>query len=230
MKNSAALLALALLIFFFSGCIQKNDAILQNPSERDQNKLSLSGCLSGLLMSDEKGQCLGKLAVQDKNILICLGDGIDTLAPFICKDYYALQTKDLHSCGALVEQGFNGIPECYGKFALESNDFTICDKADEKYPDQLIGLNCYYYLAGHVKDLSACSKLKGDEDKSHWANCASEVAISKMDPSICGAIDSNFDRDLCYVKLQSGLRSADLCKKIEDENLRKDCVDSLNNS
>ncbi|MFA6064330.1 MAG: hypothetical protein WCW44_01530 [archaeon] len=141
-----------------------------------------------------------------------------------CYSYLAVKNKDVSLCSKV----YNDSTNCIARVAVDSNNLELCSSITEnpKSSDY-----CYYQLS--------LSKLENNCDKvlspSMRNTCLFKVAVAKKDSSLCSAMDldsgissiEQISMDLCFDNIAKSTSSFELCSKIEEKILHKNCLDSF---
>lgn len=97
-------------------------------------------------------------------------------------------------------------------------------KCDE-IEKQDVKSRCYDYLSGIIPtDSSICNKINTQIQRDR---CFLNAANAKNDFSLCASILSNFSRDNCYLDFANRNRNASLCDRIVLENSKESCRNGI---
>ncbi len=89
--------------------------------------------------------------------------------------------------------------------------------------------SCYQDKAVAEKSADGCAKvLELMNSTTAHEVCLEEVAIVLGDASPCAKLDSEFNRDLCYVTVADALEDVSICDYVSDEDVKLTKQDCLN--
>ena len=219
--GKAILLGFVFFIFLF-GCSSQTFWPTA-PSEKNSFKpLSAADCdAKGV---EEKGFCLGEVALRNKNLLNCNTEDFGVTSD--CVAFFAFETKNIDVCHNQSIDFDQGM--CLGNYAEKTGNYDFCGKFDANDSKSLIMVNCHYYLADKVKDVKVCNNLKsGSPEYDYWARCIMEVATSRNEGALCDMIDDALVKDLCYISISQNSNDPDLCKKISDPEFKQSCQENF---
>jgi len=112
---------------------------------------------------------------------------------------------------------------CFADLAVESGDLGPCDGAAHEG----VRYQCYAVVAERRDDPRTCQQIPSTtaEHLSLKDLCLSDIAKSRLDPELCGAVETVGFRDGCYFKVAEGIPDRELCSGISEEGLKRLCVE-----
>ncbi len=154
--------------------------------------------------------------------------GIILLALFILLAGCAGNTEST-SPGAEPAQDTQGQQGSGGTFNIQSC-LSECDGLSGSIMN-ICQSSCYQDKAIAEKDANTCKKVfELMNSTTAYEVCLEEVAIILEDASPCADLDSEFNRDLCYVTVADALGDITICDKVSDDDVKltkQDCINKV---
>jgi len=151
-------------------------------------------------------------------LLIVLGLVAFLVYPFGEKSYVQIAKEADELC--LDPDSEITIFECYQNFALERQDYRICDRYGEyMYEKYCEGSENYLFWSEEE-----CSYI----EDALSGSCIGWIAYNISDPDYCENGNTQLKREYCYQTYASGTQDETYCENIEDQELKEQCIDSAN--
>ena len=99
--------------------------------------------------------------------------------------------------------------QCYDIYAITKGDENYCAST-----------KCLINFAYKKKDITICSKLPSDEDRTI---CYSDIIQIANDIIVCNKIPENKIKNFCYKYFALKTARASICKRIKDNNIKSSC-------
>ncbi|MEA3342558.1 MAG: hypothetical protein U9Q92_00185 [archaeon] len=162
-----------------------------------------------MTFNEMKLQCL---AWVERNATKC--EEIRQLSPKdgeFCYMTLAIETKNESLCEGVHDESI-----CR---AVASRDVERCDLIEESDANQ-----CYRFLAFELEDAKLCKKFSRSSFSSRSDTILSCEAFITRDPKKCGMIESDRDKDECYLRIAAMKGDASICDKVENSHDKNICV------
>lgn len=100
---------------------------------------------------------------------------------------------------------------CIGYIAANTRDKKLCESLDDHLKDE-----CLYGYGVKTGDPKACDSMTEDVvDTGYRDACLGEIAVTKLDASLCEKLEDPYGRDICLLNIAKRNGDETLCRKMD---------------
>ena len=144
-----------------------------------------------------------------------------------CKIYVKEVLDTVAECEKIEDTLRYSRSTCFEDIATDIKNVELCKKATSYLDMEYM---CIFYIAQDTRNEEFCSYLSDEpmgEYNTYRDSCYKKMAFVKKDEKICLLVESRNAKDLCYAEVASRTINAEICDKIIDTKMKKECKTNI---